>query len=355
VLRQVVPWLCVGLFAPMSRAAAQACEFCFCSDEFGGPVLEENVPSNARILVRGSPSSRFVLRGMNGPSIALVTEPSSVRGFVWVSPSDPLPVRAKYMLEPEGDADADAGAAAAPDVRFRVSVVGYKDQTPPTATGFTIKPEMYTANCMPSPAAATLRIDWLSDLDNTEGYSRFYVLVEVTVDGVSETAVFRSFGGGLLTHEFGADNGCFFTHAIERARPGVPASAVVSVLDQAGNKVSSGPLAFEFAPVAPTPCPTFNDAAAGKVPAADSGGTGGAGAQGAAGVAGAQDATSKALSAAGAPAETQPVAATRAGCAVAAPGGTTDRRIQWLTMLALIAGLAGRWQGTRSRSRSRLR
>ena len=239
--------------APPTAAACTAC-VCRSGVHAASPELEY-VPRNARVLVQGTPDAHFELRSQDTTPLALETEPSSLNGWVWVRARELLSPDRAYTIE-SASSDDDAGVAAQPPVPLaRIQVLPVEDHTPPNVMDVTIAPVSMTLSCASSTAAG-VNVVSLSDAEDVRGLARYYVQLDVTIDGITDHALLRMHGGWQLVESFGRDQGCYFgTESIPHARIGAPASALVTFYDQAGNATRAGPLAFEFAEASPLGCP----------------------------------------------------------------------------------------------------
>ena len=251
-VRQFVPRLatwCVVALAGLGGGVllprpAAACQACVCAlPQSSAPM--EFVPRNARVLVRGAPTDRFVLRSNVDP-VALETQPSSVLGWVWVSARELLSVGVVYRIEPED-------TTATTTQPLSIKVLDLEDHGPPTAAGVTIAPLTATASCK-SSVAAGLNVGWLLDPEDTRGLGVYYAQLDVTIDGATESTILRMRSGARVLGEFGRDD-CNYVTPVANARTGVAASARVTFYDQAGNATVAGPIDFEFGEAGTIPCP----------------------------------------------------------------------------------------------------
>jgi hypothetical protein len=279
--------------------------------------------------VSGTETDRFVLRARNAATIALDTEPSAVRGSVWVSARTLLSTGIDYTIEPEVPTD-DAGVAPGSQMPLPIlHALGYEDHAPPLALDVSIGPAGSTYSCQ-SSIAASVNVELLTDAEDKPGLALFYAQVDITLDGVQQSTILRISSGARVTSVFGRDDGCYFGSALALARTGAPATAQVTIIDQAGNATEAVQVDFEFRIATGPQCPMF------------------AGSSGLAGAAGETPIAGASGSEAGSPAtsNTQPTIRAREtkhvkSCGFA-PSRTNESGAIWVTALLLAARVARR-------------
>ena len=233
---RLVPALAVGVLAGGFAQPAAASPPCGCPSNLDryAWTLEE-VPRNPRVLMRGAPEDRFVVRP--GP-VPLDVRPSEFTGLIWLEPRELLVAGEDYTIQ-RVDEDDDPVPTTGPLPILRVGED--VDEMPPVVVNATIEPTAWTASCYPFIGAA-LKIDFLID-GPTAPFSRtVYVVLDVTIDGKTERKLVFVDSGVKNTVDFGRNEGCPLAAEFASAREGAVAAVAVTYTDLAGNVVTSPPV-----------------------------------------------------------------------------------------------------------------